>query len=217
MELRKSLLTLAITGSFVALTGCTGDGDDGAPGSPGTSQTLIEMNVLGSYASGPFAVVVGRSGNLAANERNRQLGQAFLADWVAHAQGAPPWCFDDDYTAERFAGMHLICIGSPRSNRVLAALDRQDPLPLRWDVRGLHLDGSSFYDGAELAVALCRPRPDTPSRLLVVLDGAIGWTRGGVSAPLADWPDLAVGPQPGYHDLGPQPQAVWRLFDNAWE
>jgi hypothetical protein len=54
MELRKSLLTLAITGSLVALTGCTDDGNDGAPGAPGTSQTLIELNVLGTYASGSF-------------------------------------------------------------------------------------------------------------------------------------------------------------------
>ncbi|TGN38987.1 alkaline phosphatase [Marinobacter confluentis] len=54
MTLRKSLLTLAITGTFVALTGCTDDGDDGAAGTPGTSQTLIELNVLGSYSSGTF-------------------------------------------------------------------------------------------------------------------------------------------------------------------
>jgi DNA-binding beta-propeller fold protein YncE len=56
-QLRKSLLTLAITSCFVALTGCTDDGDngsDGADGNNGTSQTLIEINVLGTYASGTF-------------------------------------------------------------------------------------------------------------------------------------------------------------------
>jgi hypothetical protein len=56
-QLRKSLLTLAITSCFVALTGCTDDGDngsDGADGNNGSSQTLIEMNVLGTYASGTF-------------------------------------------------------------------------------------------------------------------------------------------------------------------
>jgi hypothetical protein len=57
MEFRKSLLTLAITGSFIALTGCGDNGNNGAngaDGASGTSQTLIELNVLGSYASGAF-------------------------------------------------------------------------------------------------------------------------------------------------------------------
>ena len=54
---RKSLLPIAISGTLLALTGCTDDGDDGAngaDGTKGTSQTLIELNVLGSYASGAF-------------------------------------------------------------------------------------------------------------------------------------------------------------------
>jgi hypothetical protein len=57
MEFRKSLLTLAITGSFIALTGCGDNGSngvDGVDGASGISQTLIELNVLGSYASGTF-------------------------------------------------------------------------------------------------------------------------------------------------------------------
>ncbi len=52
MELRKSLLGTAILASVLGLAGC--DGDDGNDGAPGTSQTLIEMNVLGSYSSGTF-------------------------------------------------------------------------------------------------------------------------------------------------------------------
>jgi len=47
MELRKSLLGTAILASVLGLAGC--DGDDGADGAPGTSQTLIELNVLGTY------------------------------------------------------------------------------------------------------------------------------------------------------------------------
>ncbi len=47
MELRKSLLGTAILASVLGLAGC--DGDDGNDGAPGTSQTLIELNVLGSY------------------------------------------------------------------------------------------------------------------------------------------------------------------------
>ena len=54
MEFRKSLLTLAITGTFFTLTGCGDDGTDGTDGTNGTSQSLIELNVLGTYASGAF-------------------------------------------------------------------------------------------------------------------------------------------------------------------
>ena len=47
MELRKSLLGTAILATVLGLAGC--DGDDGTDGAPGTSQTLIELNVVGSY------------------------------------------------------------------------------------------------------------------------------------------------------------------------
>jgi len=50
MELRKSLLATAILSSTLILTACDGDdGDQGPAGPAGTSQTLIELNVLGSY------------------------------------------------------------------------------------------------------------------------------------------------------------------------
>ena len=50
MELRKSLLGIAILASVLGLAGCDGDdGADGTDGAAGTSQTLIELNVLGSY------------------------------------------------------------------------------------------------------------------------------------------------------------------------
>ncbi|SHK83272.1 hypothetical protein SAMN05216369_3320 [Marinobacter antarcticus] len=54
MEFRKSLLALAISGSVIALAGCTDDGTDGTDGVAGISQTLIELNVLGTYNSGTF-------------------------------------------------------------------------------------------------------------------------------------------------------------------
>lgn len=49
MVFRKSLLSAAVLVSLFGLSACTDEGDDGAPGAPGTNQTLIELNVLGSY------------------------------------------------------------------------------------------------------------------------------------------------------------------------
>ncbi len=55
MKLQKTLLSAAILTTVLGLTACDGDdGSDGNDGAPGTSQTLIELNVLGSYASGVF-------------------------------------------------------------------------------------------------------------------------------------------------------------------
>lgn len=53
MEFRKSLLALAITGTVIALAGCTDD-NNATDDATGTSQTRIELNVLGTYASGAF-------------------------------------------------------------------------------------------------------------------------------------------------------------------
>ncbi|MDL0431142.1 choice-of-anchor I family protein [Marinobacter sp. TBZ242] len=55
MKLQKTLLSAAILTTVLGLTACDGDdGNDGNDGAAGTSQTLIELNVLGSYASGIF-------------------------------------------------------------------------------------------------------------------------------------------------------------------
>lgn len=55
MAFQKSLLSAAIVAAALGLTACEGDdGSNGNDGAPGTSQTLIELNVLGTYASGIF-------------------------------------------------------------------------------------------------------------------------------------------------------------------
>ncbi len=55
MKFQKSLLSAAILTAALGLTACDGDdGSDGNDGAPGTSQSLIELNVLGTYASGIF-------------------------------------------------------------------------------------------------------------------------------------------------------------------
>ncbi len=52
MNFQKTLLSAAVLTSVLGLAAC--DGDDGNDGAPGTSQTLIELNALGTYASGIF-------------------------------------------------------------------------------------------------------------------------------------------------------------------
>jgi len=110
-------------------------------------------------------------------------------------------------------GRHLVSIGGPPSNQVAAAAE----LPLRWDVRGIAVDDRHFRAGAQLTVVACVPRPEDPSRLLVVVDGAAGWNPDPTLPPLRGWPDLGILPLAGYRDLGGVPPPLWRLADNAWD
>ena len=189
------------------------------PGTPVPDTTLRRLGTalgpLDTYATQPFTVVVGRAGHTAADEVNRSLGQAFLNDWVAHAHGAPRWCWDDEFDPAAHSQRHLICIGNPTNNLVLKQFD-DAAMPVQWDERELHAEGQRWRTGPNLAVALAVPRPDDPKHLLVVIDGGPGWERGGARAPLSGWPDLNIIPLPGYRDLGPTPAPVQRFLDNRW-
>ena len=162
---------------------------------------------LAGYADGPFAVVIGSGDHLAAGRANRDLAQAVLDDWVAHAQGAPPWAIDADADAAFLAGRHLVCIGNPLGNRVLTRVLRD--APLTWDAFEVRCGDLRLRRGRGAALALAWPRRDDPTRLVVVLDGAPAWERG-AGMPLAGLADLVVRPPPGD---GP---ALHRLFDSRW-
>jgi len=71
---RKTLLSATIVASILSLSACTGDGDDGADGvagSNGTSQTLIELNLLGSYRS-PGDVFDSGAAEIVAHDADNQ-------------------------------------------------------------------------------------------------------------------------------------------------
>jgi hypothetical protein len=169
---------------------------------------------LSGYADAPFVVVVGTGEHAAAAADNRQLAQAFLAAWSAHAQGRPPQVDDRALGPGDFPGRNLVLIGNTRSNAVLKQLAEQDrAFPIAWDSRSLTTLGSSFLRSEHRAVALAWPHPAHDGRLLVVLDGAPAWRDQGRlrGVPLAGLPDLVVGGEhPG------DPPALQKLFDNRW-
>jgi len=77
MEFRKSLLTAAVVTTLASLAACSGDdGDDGADGAPGvagTSQTLIELNRLGSYQAPTPVFDEGAAEIVAHDPQNQRL------------------------------------------------------------------------------------------------------------------------------------------------
>jgi hypothetical protein len=168
------------------------------------------LGPVAGYGSAPFTVVVGTGESATAAEDNRTLARAFASAWAAHAHGRARMVDDTAFIDPDHAGRHLVLIGNPRSNAVLARLTARSPLPVRWDARLVTVAGQEFLRAERRAFALAWPHPAHDGRLLVILDGRPAWSARGL--PLAGLPDLFVG---GLRDEDQPP--VWRWLDNAWE
>lgn len=181
----------------------------GAPPAPPRKHLGQATGPLAAYAGGPFTVVVGTAESAAAQAENRALAQAFATAWASHAQGRVRLVADTGLDETALPGQHLILIGNPRSNLLLARLTERTTLPVQWDARSVTVAGQSFLRADRRAIALAWPHPAHDGRLLVILDGRPAWTATGL--PLAGLPDLLIsGPTPE------DPPAVLRTFGNDW-
>jgi hypothetical protein len=153
--------------------------------------------------------VVGTGESAAAQAGNRALAQAFALAWVAHAHGRPRVLDDTAVDDEALPGQHLVLIGNPRSNQLLARLVARTALPVQWDARNVTASGRSFLRSEQRAVALAWPHPAHDGRLLVILDGRPAWSAAGL--PLAGLPDLLIGGA-----AADDPPAVALTFGNDW-
>jgi hypothetical protein len=136
---------------------------------------------LADWASEPFVVVVGTGEHAAARADNRQLADAFVRAWAAHAHGLPPVVLDSAFAARAWSGHQLVLIGSPRSNSVLR--QRVPTLPVTWDDRSIRVGDRVCQRAYRPALALAVVDPQAAGRTLLVLDGAPAW-----GAPLGELP-----------------------------
>ncbi|MBA3683954.1 MAG: hypothetical protein H0W72_01760 [Planctomycetes bacterium] len=195
--------------------GCTVDGKPyRAPGHPPGDQRKRLGHALGpvdAYADGPFVVIRGTGESEAAAAANARLEADLVRAWVAHAQGVPPRVDDQRFAVGDFARHHLVLIGNPRSNTVLARFVEDGlSLPVAWDDRTLTVADQRWPRADRRALALCWPHPADDGRLLVVLDGALPPVEDG-GLPLTGLGDLWLGPVPG--ETNP---ALRRLFASDW-
>jgi hypothetical protein len=161
------------------------------PGETNDAATGASLGGPAAYADGPFVVVVGTAEHAAAVATNQSLAEAFVAAWSHHAHGRPPVLRDQDFRVSDWPRHHLVCIGNPRSNTVLADLFAGGGLPLHWDDRTVSAQGFSRLRSLRTPIALDRPHPAGDGRWVVVLDGAPAWNTDGL--PLAGLPDVVVG------------------------
>ncbi len=149
------------------------------------------------YAEGPFVIVVGTREHAAAQADNHDLAQRFTVAWAAHAHGLPRRIDDTAFDPRSWRGYHLVLIGNPRSNRVLADLVADGlPLPASWDSRRITVTTGTGVEtwlrSERRALALVSARPRDPAHVVVVLDGAPSWSDAGL--PLSGLPDISISP-----------------------
>ena len=136
---------------------------------------------LAAWAAGPFVVVVGTGEHATAKADNRQLADAFMRAWAAHAHGLPPVVDDTAFEARAWVGHQLVLVGSPRSNAVLQARIRT--LPVTWDDRSIRVGDRVCLRAYRPSLALAVADPEAIGQTLLILDGGPAW-----GAPLGELP-----------------------------
>ena len=110
-----------------------------------------------------FVVVYGTQGDEKANALLAKMGKK-LSDW---GLGTVLECkADRDVTPEEIQQKHLLLIGTPQSNSVLAKM--QEKLPVKWSNDGISL-GTVQISGAGAGACFIQPSPLAPGRYVVVV------------------------------------------------
>lgn len=89
------------------------------------------------------------------------------AEWLFGFRGRLPVVADRDLTPRQARDHHLILLGDPSSNSVLARLIRR--LPLKWSRSRVELAGAEF--GADVIPQLIHPNPEAPGKYVVLNSG----------------------------------------------
>ena len=180
---------------------------------------------LTTYAKGPFVIVVGTGESAAAAADAETLAKSFVTAWAHHAHGLPPVIRDTDYRRRDWRGHHLILIGNPLSNAILADLIDDLKLPVTWDFRTeiVKIPGKTLAvlrsEHRPVAIAIPSPRRDGTS--ILILDGAPSWPEDPHQSPLplgtfflpgSAWPACVIGDATVANDPGaPEPGPGIRL------
>jgi hypothetical protein len=165
---------------------------------------------IDDFQFGRFLVVYGTQGDDKTNALLAKMGKK-LSDWglgsVFDSKA------DHDVTPEDMKQSHLILIGTPQNNAVLAKM--KDSLPMKWSEDGCSM-GSVQLTGSGAGACFVQPNPEAPDRYVVVLtasdeDGYGVWAARGPSD------DYLF----GHASTGPDGKPAFTttahgVFDNQW-
>ena len=118
---------------------------------------------LDDFQRDRFIFVYGTGGDEAERAALEKRGKR-LADWGLGAMFTVK--SDQEVTADDLRGAHLLLIGTPANNRLLAQM--ADRLPLRWTPTGIAL-GDVTVDGPGAGACCIVPNPLAPDHYAVVI------------------------------------------------
>ena len=189
-------------------------------------ETAIECGEKRPGASGPTGdalfdplhLVKGTAGGEHENALIHAMSGAIPGYFKKHNGGVHRGIFDGDsfydipvvddtaVTEEELASRNLLCLGTFKSNRVLARFEGR--LPLEFGDDEIRLAGQT-YRGKQVGVSACFPSPANPARLVVVTGGVTPEAlTGATHLHLQLLPDYFVWDGDQVLDYG--------FFDNAW-
>ena len=135
---------------------------------------------LMAWAGGPVTVVVGTGEHLASAQDNAARAEALNEAWWRWSRGVLPVLRDDQPLPPTG---NLVLLGSPRSNRHLAALVPNSPA-VTWSDRIITVKGRELLRPLQPSVAWAFPRPGVSGAWVLVLDGP--WRWGDLPLPAGD-------------------------------
>ncbi len=118
---------------------------------------------------------------------NRRLAERLARYGWMDADVRFPVRADSELTASELASRHLVLIGGPSSNRVLASI--APALPIQFEANAVVVGGRR-HEGASVGSAFIYPNPRAPDRLVLVLAGVTSrgtWLASWLPRWLPDW------------------------------
>jgi len=174
---------------------------------------------IGDVFLKPLRLVVGTIGGEHESSLIRQMSQALPGYFKSHNGGVHRGVFDgesyydiavvDDaaITDDELASCNLLCLGTPRSNSVLAGFGGRIPVELGETEIRL---ANRTYTGKQLGLSACFPSPANPERLVVVTGGVTPEAITGAT-------HLHLQLLPDYLVWDGDEMLDWGFYDNAWE
>jgi len=174
---------------------------------------------IGDMFLGPLRLVAGTTGGAHESSLIRQMSHAIPGYFKAHNGGVHRGVFDgesfydiavvDDATItdEELESCSLLCLGTRKSNRVLARFG--EDIPVEFGDGEIRL-ANKTYRGKHLGVSACFPSPANPERLVVVTGGVTPEAITGAT-------HLHLQLLPDYLVWDGDQMLEWGFFDNAWQ
>ena len=137
----------------------------------------------------PHVFVYGTADPAQTDTNRRRAKEAARYYWNS-AEIQVPVVADSELTEQQRQSLHLVLIGNPRSNTVLAEIHSR--LPVTFDAKGIEFRGKR-YEGDSVGISFIYPNPMTAGQTYVKVHAGVTWRGTWLSGYLPRWgPDFLI-------------------------